>query len=149
MYKIKFLKREIFITLLVAFILFVPLLSLAQNASCAGGDPSNPSPECCAGSNPPPAGCNNKITNPLGKDGPQNITSFIQLVLTGVIKIGMPVIALAIIYCGFLFVKAQGKPDEINKAKDALLYTLIGAALLLGAWAIAQLISDTIIKIKA
>jgi hypothetical protein len=54
---------------------------------------------------------------------------------------------LAIIYCGFLFVKAIGKPEEIKKAKDALLYTVIGAAILLGAWTIAQLISDTIIEI--
>ncbi len=87
-----------------------------------------------------------KIVNPLGP-GNDNITSFIKTFLDGVITIGIPVVALAVIYCGFLFVQARGKPDEITKAKDALLYTLIGAAILLGSWAIAQLISDTVLAL--
>ena len=84
------------------------------------------------------------ITNPLGSDGPNTIPEFIKILLEGALKVGIPVIALAIIYCGFLFVQARGKPEEITKAKDALLYTLIGAAILLGSWAIAQMILATV-----
>jgi len=86
-----------------------------------------------------------KICNPL-----PNITSlegFIKTILEGVIKIGIPIIALAIIYSGFLFVEARGNSEKITKAKDALIYTLIGAAILLGSWAIAQLISDTVLSL--
>ena len=86
-----------------------------------------------------------KIDNPI-----PNITSLPQLIKTileGVLKIGIPVIALAIIYSGFLFVQARGNPGEIEKAKNSLVYTLIGAAILLGAWAIAQLISETVLSL--
>ena len=86
--------------------------------------------------------------NPLGTSGPQTIPAFIQLILIGIIKISLPIIALAIIYSGFLFISARGRPDELTKAKKALTYTLIGATLLLGAWALAQLISDTVLQIK-
>lgn len=82
------------------------------------------------------------ICNPV-----PNITSvpgLIQTILVGLIKIGIPVIALAVVYCGFLFVAARGNSEKLTKAKDALLYTLIGAAILLGSWAIAQMISATV-----
>jgi hypothetical protein len=51
---------------------------------------------------------------------------------------------LAIIYSGFLFVFARGNSEKLGKAKDALLYTLIGAAILLGSWAIAEMIQATV-----
>jgi len=84
------------------------------------------------------------IVNPIKVD---NIQGLIKNILIGVIKIGLPIVALAIIYCGFLFVAARGNSEKIKKAKDALIYTLIGAAILLGAWAIAQLISDTVLEL--
>jgi len=84
------------------------------------------------------------LTNPI----PYNtINAFIKVLLEGVLKIGIPLVALAIIYCGFLFVAARGKPEAITKARDALLYTLIGAAILLGSWAIAELISNTVLEL--
>lgn len=85
------------------------------------------------------------IENPLTKAN--TINELIKTILEGVIKIGMPIIALAVVYCGFLFVQARGNPEAIKKAKDSLLYTLIGAAILLGSWAIAQLISSTVLAL--
>jgi len=73
-----------------------------------------------------------------------SVPELIKIILQGALKIGMPVVALAIIYCGFLFVFARGNPEKLTKAKDALLWTLIGAAILLGSWAIAKMISVTI-----
>lgn len=89
-----------------------------------------------------------KICNPLG-NGVADIPAFIKTLLEGMLKIGIPIIALAIIYCGFLFVEARGNSEKLTKAKDALLYTLIGGGVLLGAWAIAQMISATISGITA
>ena len=63
--------------------------------------------------------------------------------------IGVPIIALAIIYAGFLFVTAQGNSEKLTKAKKTLLYTLIGAALLLGAVVIAEAIKGTVNDIKS
>lgn len=113
---------------IILMMLLIPLVSFAQVI----GNPPNP------------VTSNGKILNPLGDDGPKSISAFIHDMLIGAVKIGIPVVALAIIYCGFLFVFARGKPEELKKAKDALFYTLIGAALLLGAWAIANLIVDVI-----
>lgn len=87
---------------------------------------------------------NTKINNPLGADGPQNIQDFIKVIVEAVVYIGIPIVALAIIYTGFLFVKAQGNPEAITKAKMSLLYTLIGGALLLGAFVIANAIGKTV-----
>ena len=83
---------------------------------------------------------------------PINVTSindFVLKILQGVVKIGIPIIALAIIYSGFLFVSAQGNDEKLTKAKNALLYSVIGAAILLGSWAIAQLISETVIGVSS
>lgn len=87
------------------------------------------------------------ISNPLG-DKITDIPSFIEAAITVVLTIGIPIVALAIIYTGFLFVEAQGNPEKLTKAKKALLYTLIGAALLLGAFVIANAIGETVDEIK-
>lgn len=124
-----------FLSFIIIGLFAVPYLVLGQSTG------SNPPPG--TGSNPPcPDGT---LCNPV-----PNITSFTQLlktILEGLIKIGIPIIALAIIYSGFLFVFARGNSEQLKKAKSALMYTLIGAAILLGSWAIAQMISDTVIEL--
>jgi hypothetical protein len=84
------------------------------------------------------------IVNPIHAE---TINGLIKTILIGVIKIGIPVITLAVVYCGFLFVSAQGNSEKLSEAKRALVYTLIGAAILLGSWAIAQLVSDTVLAL--
>ena len=66
-----------------------------------------------------------------------------------VLFIGVPIVALAIIYSGFLFVTASGNSEKLKKAKSALLYTLIGAALLLGSLVIANSIKGTVDQINS
>ncbi len=66
-----------------------------------------------------------------------------------VMPLGVSVAALAIIYSGFLYIKAQGNPGEIGKAHEALKWTLVGTAVLLGAWVIAQLIGGTITQLRS
>ena len=82
------------------------------------------------------------IKNPIAPI--DSIPGLIHKILDGLIMIGMPVIALAIVYSGFLFVFARGNPEKLKKAKDALLWTVVGGAVLLGSWAIAKMISATI-----
>jgi len=124
--------------MLIAFLAVLPVFSFAQTPT--GGNPLVPT-----GGNPgcvPSAG---KICNPITTAN--TINQFIKVFLEGILKIGIPIVALAVIYCGFLFVSARGNSEKITKAKDALLYTLIGAAILLGSWAIAELISDTVLSL--
>jgi hypothetical protein len=116
-----FFKKTISKASIFIYSLFLPMVSLAECDPTAG-----------------------RICNPVNAN---TIQEFIQVTLVGAIKIGMPIVALAIIYCGFLFVEARGNSEKLTKAKDSLMYTLIGAALLLGAWAIAQIISNTVFQL--
>jgi hypothetical protein len=123
----KFIKKNWEKVILLTYTLVVPVISFAdgQNTAC---DPTK-----------------GMICNPI--TNATSIPGLIETILKGVLAIGTPVVVLAIIYCGFLFVKAQGKPEEITKAKDALLWTIVGAAILLGSWALAQMISSTVLAL--
>lgn len=118
-----FLKKNFVKITLFTFLAFVAFTPSISSAQC---DPSK------------------GLCNPISYD---TINDFIKAILEGALKIGMPIIALAIIYSGFLFVFAQGNESKLKEAKNALLYSLIGAAILLGAWSIAILISETVIKV--
>lgn len=89
----------------------------------------------------------NTIKNPLGEDL-QDIPSFIKKMIEIVLTVGVPVLVLAIIYAGFLYVTAQGNTKKLETAKNTLIYTLIGGALLLGAFVIAEAIGKTVDEIK-
>ena len=83
------------------------------------------------------------IDNPLGNTN--TLPDLIQKILKDIVNpIGAVVIVFFIIYTGFLFVKAQGKPEEITKVKEILLYVIIGAVIILGANLIATAIQGTI-----
>jgi hypothetical protein len=88
------------------------------------------------------------LQNPLQAAGIENIPQFVEAILNIALKIGVPLIALAIIYSGFLFVAAQGNPDKLKKARQAFLWTMVGAAILLAAVAIAQAIGGTIDQLR-
>ncbi|MEI7689309.1 MAG: TrbC/VirB2 family protein [Candidatus Nomurabacteria bacterium] len=89
------------------------------------------------------------IANPLGSTGPQNIPDFIERLIKIVLTVGVPVLVLAFIYAGFLYVKAQGNSGELEVAHRTLLYTVIGGVLLLGAYVIAQAIGSTVTDISS
>ena len=125
-----FIKKHYKKLILLVYVSVIPAVSFAGDTI---GTPS-PSPSS-----------QGMIVNPI-----PNVTSIpglIETILKGVLTIGIPIIALAIIYCGFLFVAARGNSEKLTKAKDALLYTLIGAAILLGSWAIATMISNTVLAL--
>lgn len=116
------------------------LLSNVAFAVCPDGSTKTP----CPATTPTGVTVNAKIENPLGTTGPQNLPDFIKAIIKIVLIVGVPILVLAIIYSGFLFVKAQGNPGELEVAKRSLLYTVIGGALLLGAFVIATAIGQTV-----
>ena len=85
------------------------------------------------------------IVNPTSID---NIQEFIVALINIVLLIGVPIVTLAIIYSGFLFVQASGNSEKLGTAKKALLYSVIGAALLLGAFVLAEAIKGTVDQLK-
>ncbi|MCW9054665.1 MAG: hypothetical protein OQJ98_01625 [Candidatus Pacebacteria bacterium] len=82
------------------------------------------------------------LKNPLRNIN--NFEDFVELLLEAVIRIGLPIAALFIVYSGLLFVTAQGSEDKIKKAKDVFFYTIVGVAVFLGSWTLAKVIQSTI-----
>jgi len=121
-------KKSLFGIFFIALAITVPIVSLAGDSD---GAPCDLKEE-------------GKLWNPIKVC---NLADFVKTILEGVIKIGIPVIALALVYTGFLFVAARGNEEKLTKAKKSLLYTVIGAAILLGSWAIAILISETVLSL--
>ena len=89
-----------------------------------------------------PAGKSVKLINPL-KAG-ASLESFLGDILSFVIRIGTIVVILMLVFVGYKFVEAQGAPGKIEEARKMLLWTVIGALVLLGAQAIASAISATV-----
>lgn len=86
------------------------------------------------------------IKNPL-KVGNTVMDVIVAILNNIVLPIGAVLVVLYIIYAGFTFVTAQGKPKEIEEAKKRLLWSLIGALILLGAVAISKVVCTTIVNI--
>lgn len=85
------------------------------------------------------------VLKPVVRSDLTTIPGIITALVEGVvIPIAVPLLAIAIIYTGFLFVQARGKPEKITKAKEALKWTLIGGAIILGAYIIAEALQSTI-----
>lgn len=130
---------SLFILGVMMMIFIAPILVLAapeggDSGSGEGGDSG-------AGTS-----MNIKIDNPFKQD---TIKGLIETIVNDILlPIGGVVAVLMIIYAGFLFVTARGNEAQITKAKDALLYAVIGAAILLGAWVISQAITTTIDQLR-
>jgi hypothetical protein len=95
----------------------------------------------------PTAPCNGGLCNPLGAT--TDLGALILKIVEGVAQIGYYVVVLFIIYSGFKFVKARGNDKELADAKQTFLFTVIGAAILLGATLLANVISGTVDELKA
>ncbi len=72
----------------------------------------------------------------------------VKNILAFVVKMGAVVIVFMLVYIGFLFVTAQGEPAKITAARTALLWTIVGALILLGAEAISLAIQSTVTAIS-
>lgn len=61
------------------------------------------------------------------------------------IPVAIPFLVIAIMYSGFLFVvsRKEGKTYKLDQAKSVFKYTMIGAALILGGWVIANALQST------
>ena len=134
----KFIKENWRKLVSIVYAFSVPIVSFAQSSGTVPGQSSGVVP------NSPPSSAG-MIVNPI--PNVSDVPSLIKTIVQGVLTIGIPIVALAIIYCGFLFVAARGNSEKLTKAKESLMYTLIGAAILLGAYAIATMISSTVLAL--
>lgn len=135
--KRKLMFTKFVLSLVFCFTSISPVLLLAQGPG--GGGTVGPAPGATTVN----------IPNPLAGVGATNLLDFMKLVFDDVIiPIGGIVLALGIIWSGFLFVTAQGNAIKLATAQKAFFWSFIGGLLLLGAWAIAKGIEATINSIR-
>lgn len=79
--------------------------------------------------------------NPLPVD---TIDQLVILILRAVITIGVPFLVFMFVYTGFCFVVARGDKGDLTKAKTMLWNTIAGAALVLGAKVLHEVLVGTL-----
>lgn len=89
-----------------------------------------------------------KIPNPLKGNATDLKTLLNSIINNVIIPIGGVVVVIMIIYAGFLYVTARGAPDKIKTAHQAILWAVVGAAILLGASVVSKAIETTINQLK-
>lgn len=121
------------------------------SSSVTGGGKTDNSNSKIGGSTATNSGANPpsilKLKNPLKSDLntiPKIVNALLDKI---VIPIAVPIFILAIIYTGILYVIARGKPEKITEAHNALKWTLIGGAVILGAKLISSAIAGTLAAI--
>ena len=113
-------------TLVMTFIVCVGVLGLPHGASAQ--DTSG--------------GLNFQLTNPI--QGSNDLPTFVVTIAKGLVILLTPLVVIMVLYSGFLFVTARGNAEKLGSAKQALLYTLIGAAIVLGAQGFATIVQNTV-----
>ncbi len=120
--------KKISIYFIVFTILILPIFSHAQGQ----GQQTSPAPST-------------GITIPNPTTAGSDLMSVLLTLLRNVV---MPIAAVAvvmwIIWAGFNYVLAQGNPAKVAQAHQRLLWSLIGAGILLGAVAISEVVKSTI-----
>jgi hypothetical protein len=82
------------------------------------------------------------VSNPL--NGTSTIPELVTKILHAIVTLLFPIVVIMILYSGFLFITANGVVEKLTTAKHTLTYTLIGAAIVLGAEGLSLLIQNTI-----
>lgn len=82
----------------------------------------------------------NAIPNTLAVS---DINGFVVGLLNALLKIGIPIMTIFLVYSGLRLVMARGNEKELEEAKKNLLWVIIGAAVLLGAWTIVKVLKGT------
>lgn len=88
-----------------------------------------------------PTGINFSFENPLGFT---SIEGLALAILNIIIVIAVPIIVLAIIYAGFLYVTARGNAEQVKRATQAFTYAVIGGIVIIGAVVIAEIIANLV-----
>lgn len=129
--------KQLSMCIFIVSLFFANSSQVLSQGNPVPGTPSTPTP-------PAPQQVAIKFTNPLANQS----GDLMQLITDILNKIVLPIASICIIgwivWAGFQFVIAQGNTTAIDKAKSNLLWSLIGAGILLGAAAISKVLESTI-----
>jgi type III secretory pathway component EscU len=83
-----------------------------------------------------------ELPNPISSIG--SVPELLASVLNVLLIVAVPIIVLYLIYAGFQYVMARGKPEELQKAGRSIVFGLIGAVIVIGAFAIRDIIINIV-----
>ena len=83
-----------------------------------------------------------KLTQPAPGVG-LTLNDFILWLIEILQAVGTPLLVLAIIFSGYKLLTAGGNEEKISEAKVWILWTLVGAAIIISAQVIAATIQET------
>ncbi len=140
-------KRFLSIIVLVACLFVSASAAYAydlDNPKHLGYEQKNPvggsdSPPPVGGTTSNPTGI--KIVNPL-VGGDMTIDEIVEKIINFLLLIGGPIAALMYVYAGFQFLSAAGDAKKINAAKQTIIWTSIGVAVLILSFGIVQIVKD-------
>ncbi len=120
-----------------------------RSIGCTAGQSgvvSNPALQEGTASNPVVPDELSKLQNPLRSVN--SLPEFIKRLIDVILVIAVPIVAIMIIWSGFLMVTARGNAEQLKKGKRAFVAAIIGGVLVLGSYVIAQAIGTTIDQIR-
>lgn len=80
-----------------------------------------------------------QIRNPLKTD---TLAELIDTLINLIFTISLAIAPVIVLYAGFLFVTATGRPEQITRARNILLWTVIGFAVILLARGLITILED-------
>jgi hypothetical protein len=135
---------------------FGQVATLSNNGAGGGGQQTGDDGQVGGAGNDANGQGNNTGDGPLSVDTegwPQNaipntlavsdLNSFVVGLLNALLKIGIPIMTIFLVYSGLRLVMARGNEKELEDAKKNLLWVIIGVAVLLGAWTIVKVLKGT------
>jgi len=120
------------------FIDEVPDCSTNPDAPGCSTDPDAPSVSTDPSKTIPPSA---KLDNPLGVSTVPEVISRLIKIMLGLVG---TVSLVVFIYAGFLWITAQGKPDQINKGKQAMIWAVVGILVVFSSYAILKYVFDVL-----
>ena len=80
-----------------------------------------------------------------GIPNPIDTTSFtvlLERIIGYLVLIGAPILALMVLYGGFMILTAGGNPEKFKSGKDVILYAVIGYTIILVSWGVIYIIGE-------
>ena len=133
--------------LVFTVILQIPSASLTNMALAQDSPTPPPSPGTPGGGTTDPSGPTSP-TSPTAPTGPsgggisnpikaQTFTELVEAIAKAITAIGIPLVAIFLVWAGFLFVTARGNEEQLKRAKTTFFWAIVGGAVIIGAWALA------------
>lgn len=85
------------------------------------------------------------VSNPIASS---SIQEFLRGIVDAIQTLLTPILVLALVYAGFLFVTAQGNTQKLQRAKKVLYWTVIGIVVVITAHLIESVITETVQEIR-